>query len=74
MKGVATIEQMSQFQELWSYMFIIFTHAQSLGVREGDQQKQLQSNFKASRCPESLKDLMQKVSDCYILVVNKAFR
>ena len=43
---------MSQFQELWSYMFIIFMLARSLGVREEDQQKQLQSNFKASRCPE----------------------
>ena len=64
----STIEQISQYQELWSYMFIIFTHARSLGVSEEDQHKQLHSNLKASRCPESLKDLMQKVSDRYILV------
>ena len=28
----STIDQMSQYQELWPYMFIIFTHARSLGV------------------------------------------
>ena len=64
----STIDQMSQFQELWPYMFILFTHARSLGVSEEDQHKQLQSNFKESRCPESLKDLMQKVNNRYILV------
>lgn len=64
----STIDQMSQFQELWPYMFIIFTHARALGVTEEDQDKQLQSNFTESRCPESLKDLMQKVNHRYILV------
>ena len=63
-----TIEQLSQYQELWPYMFIIFTHAGSLGVTEDDQHKGLQSNFKELRCPESLKDLMQKVNNRYILV------
>ena len=64
----STIDQLSQFQELWPFMFIIFTHARSLGVTEEDQDKQLQSNFTKSRCPESLKDLMQKVNNRYILV------
>ena len=64
----STIDQMSQFQELWPYMFIIFTHARALGVTEEDQDKQLQSNFREPRCPESLKDLMQKVNHRYILV------
>lgn len=64
----STIDQLSQFQELWPYMFIIFTHARSLGVTEEDRNKQLQSNFTESRCPESLKVLMQKVNNRYILV------
>lgn len=64
----STIDQMSQYQDLWPYMFIIFTHARSLGVSEEDQNKQLQSNFEESRCPESLKDLMKKVKNRYILV------
>ena len=63
-----TIDQMSQYQELWPYMFIVFTHARSLGVSEEDQTKHLQSNFEESRCPKSLKDLMQKVKNHYILV------
>ena len=64
----STIDQLSQFQELWPFMFIIFTHARSLGATEEDQNKQLQSNFTESRCPESLKVLMQKVNNRYILV------
>ena len=64
----STIDQLSEYQELWPYMFIIFTHARSLGVSEEDQNKQLQSNFEELRCPESLKDLMQKVKNRYILV------
>ena len=64
----STIDQLSKFQELWPYMFIIFTHTRSLGVTEEDQNKQLQSNFTESRCPESLKVLMQKVNNRYILV------
>ena len=64
----STIDKLSQFQELWPYMFIIFTHARALGITEKDQNKQLQSNFKEPRCPESLKDLMQKVDNRYILV------
>lgn len=64
----STIDQLSQFQELWPYMFIVFTHARSLGASEDDQNKRLQSNFKESRCPESLKDLMLKVNNRYILI------
>ena len=63
-----TIDKLSQFQELWPFMFIIFTHANCLGASEEDQKKTLQSNFEAERCPAALNDLMQKVSNRYILV------
>jgi len=63
-----TIDKLSQFQELWPFMFIIFTHANCLGVSEEDQKKTLQSNFEAKRCPAALNELMQKVSNRYILV------
>lgn len=42
-----TIDKLSQFQELWSFMFIIFTHAHCLGDSEEDQKKTLKSNFEA---------------------------
>ena len=63
-----TIDKLSQFQELWPFMFIIFTHANCLGASEEDQKKTLQSNFEAERCPAALNELMQKVSNRYILV------
>ena len=62
------IEYLSQFQDLWPYVFIIFTHARALGVTEEDQNKRLQSKFTKLRFPKVMKDLMQKVDNRYILV------
>ena len=63
-----TTIELSQFQELWPFMFIIFTHANSLGTSEEEQRKKLQLNFETERCPAALKVLMQQVSNRYIVI------
>jgi len=63
-----TIDKLAQFQELWPFMFIIFTHAYCLGSSEEDQKRKLLLDIEAKQCPPVLHDLMQKVSNRYILV------
>jgi len=63
-----TIKYMTEFPELWPYMFIFFTNAASIGANENERNVNLQANFKHPRCPDALKELMQKVKNRYVLV------
>ena len=63
-----TIKYMAEFPELWPYMFIFFTNAESIGTNENERNTTLQENLKHPRCPEALKELMQKVQNRYVLV------
>ena len=63
-----TIKYMTEFPELWPYMFVLFTNAGSIGSNEHERNTNLQANFKHPRCPEALKELMQKVKNRYVLV------
>ena len=63
-----TIEYMTEFRDMWPYMFIIFSNAGSLGTTEQERDIQLKENFKQPRCPKSLLQLLDKVKNRYILV------
>ena len=63
-----TIEYMTEFPDMWPYMFIIFSNAGSLGANEQERDKQLNDYLRQPRCPKSLKELVQKVKNRYILV------
>jgi len=63
-----TIKYMTEFPDLWPYMFIFFTKAASLGANDEQQIKQLQENLKKERCPPALQDLVRKVRNRYIVV------
>ena len=59
---------MTEFPDMWPYMFIIFSNAASLGASEQDRDKQLRDYLKQPRCPKSLIELVHKVNNRYILV------
>ena len=63
-----TIQYMTEFPDMWPYMFIIFSNAASLGASEQDRDKQLRDYLKQPRCPKSLIELVHKVKNRYILV------
>ena len=63
-----TIEYMTEFPDMWPYMFIIFSNAGSLGTTEQERDMQLKEHFKQPRCPKSLLQLVQNVKNRYILV------
>ena len=65
-----TVEYMTEFPDMWPYMFIIFSNAGSLGATELERDMELKENFKQQRriCPKSLLNLMEKVKNHYILV------
>lgn len=63
-----TIQYMTEFPEMWPYMFIIFSNAGSLGTTEQERDLQLKENLKQSRCPKSLIELVKKVNNRYVLV------
>ena len=63
-----TIEYMTEFPDMWPYMFIIFSNAGSLGKTEQERDMQLKELLKQERCPKSLIQLLDKVKNRYILV------
>ena len=63
-----TIQYMTEFPDMWPYMFIIFSNAASLGASDAERDKQLKDYLKQPRCPKSLIELVHKVKNRYILV------
>ena len=63
-----TIKYMTEFPDLWPYMFIIFTKAGPLGADDEMRMKKLQENLKKDRCPQPLQDLVKKVRNRYIVI------
>ena len=63
-----TIEYMTEFPDMWPYMFIIFSNAGSLGTTEQERDLRLHNYLKQPRCPKSLTELVHKVKNRYILV------
>ena len=63
------INEISQISNsLWPYTFIVFTHADSLGDTEEEQQKMLKTNLSAERCPTPLLNLLKNLDNRYVLV------
>ncbi|XP_065897538.1 uncharacterized protein [Dysidea avara] len=62
------IKEISEIKNLWTFTFIIFTHADSLGDTDDERKAKLKSNLALDRCPEALKDLMKRIKHRYILV------
>jgi len=63
-----TFKEMTKFKEIWPFTFVIFTNAEVLGDDEEERVSQLQQNLAAERCPQALHDLLQCVSNRYILI------
>lgn len=63
-----TIEYMTEFKDMWPYMFIIFSNAGSLGRNDEERDVQLKDYLKQPRCPKSLIELLDKVKHRYILI------
>ena len=59
---------MYQISDLWDHCFVAFTNAKGLGKTEVEQVSQIQYNLAQPRCPESLKTLLNKVQQRYIVV------
>ena len=62
------LKEMENFGELWPYIFILFTRAKSLGADDGTQRYQIKEFLRNPRCPDSLKMLMSRVNNRYIML------
>ncbi|XP_065888141.1 uncharacterized protein [Dysidea avara] len=62
------LREMENFGELWPYIFILFTRARQLGADDGTQRYQIKEFLRNPRCPDSLKVLMRRVNDRYIML------
>ncbi|XP_065888142.1 uncharacterized protein [Dysidea avara] len=65
------LTEMYQISDLWDHCFVAFTSAKGLGNTESEQVHKILSNLAHPRCPESLKTLLNKVQQRYILVESK---
>ena len=62
------LKEMENFGELWPYIFVLFTKAKSQGDDDGTQRHQIRQYLQHSRCPNSLKLLMSRVNNRFIML------
>ena len=62
------LKEMENFGELWPYIFVLFTKAKSQGDDDGTQRHQIRQYLQRSRCPNSLKLLMSRVNNRFIML------
>ena len=56
-------------EEMLPYVFLVFTHAMTLGKTEKQQQQKLEETLKdKNKCPESLFSVLSKIDNRYILL------
>jgi len=65
------LTEMYQISDLWDHCFVAFTNAKGLGNTDAEQVSQIQMNLANPRCPGSLKTLLNKVQQRYIVVESK---
>jgi len=65
------LTEMYQISDLWDHCFVIFTNAKGLGNTDAEQTSKIPEQLTEERCPESLKILLNKVQQRYIVVESK---
>jgi len=66
------LKEMEHFGELWPYMFILFTKAKAQGDDDGAQRFNMTQTLSDPRCPDSLKLLMRRVDNRFIMLESVA--
>ena len=65
---VAFLEEIELFDELWPFMFIIFSAAKCYGHTDEEQRKVIYNTYNSCECPEHLKTLLNKVGKRFMML------
>ncbi|XP_065886639.1 GTPase IMAP family member 7-like [Dysidea avara] len=65
------LTEMYQTSDLWDHCFVVFTNAKGLGNTDAEQTSKVPKQLTDERCPESLKTLLDKVQQRYVVVESK---
>jgi len=63
-----SIHQLLLFKGVQPFLFVLLTHANNTGVTKAATDEYIQQTLSSPRCPQGLKDLMQKVGNRVIMV------
>ena len=65
---VAFLKEMELFDQLWPFMFIIFSAAKSYGATDEEQRKAIYNTYSSCKCPGQLKILLDKVGQRFMML------
>ena len=65
---VALLKEIELFDDLWPFMFIIFSAAKSYGPTDEKQRERVYKIYDNPKCPENLKTLLDRVNKRFIML------
>ena len=65
---VTFLKEMELFDQLWPFMFIIFSAAKSYGATDEEQRKVIHNTYNSGKCPRHLKTLLDKVGKRFMML------
>ena len=64
---VTLLREIELFDELWPFMFIIFSAAKSYGATDEKQREKVYKTYDSPKCPENFKTLLDRVNKRFIM-------
>ena len=65
---VLFLEEMELLDQLWPFMFVIFSAAKSFGATDEEQRKAIYNTYNSCECPGHLKILLDKVGQRFMML------
>ena len=65
---VALLKELELLDNLWSFMFIIFSAAKSYGATDEEQRKRIKTIYDSPKCPEDFKKLLDRVEKRFMML------
>ena len=65
---VTLLKELELLDDLWSFMFIIFSAARSYGATDEEQREKIKTIYNDPRCPEELKKMLDRVGKRFMML------
>ena len=65
---VTLLKELELLDDLWSFMFVIFSAAKSYGATDEEQRERIKTIYDGPRCPEDFKKVLDRVGKRFMML------